>query len=117
MSHPSEADEWLEELVYSWTEVYKKSMTTLMLLRVINELGPIAAEALGRELEQRTGWSLTERGLYRTLRRLASAGLLLTAEEPAARTGVMRKLFTLSETGGAYLRRLNEAVLDISPGS
>ena len=37
MTQPSESEEWLDELVQRWTEVYKKSMTTLVLLEVVEE--------------------------------------------------------------------------------
>lgn len=111
MSRPNESEEWLDELVFSWTEVYKKSMTTLVLLRVVDERGPIATDGIAAELQERTGWGLTERGLYRTLRRLASSGLLATTAEAAARTGVKRKLFTLTGVGQQYLERLNAAAV------
>jgi len=53
-----------------------------------------------------TGWSLTERGTYRTIRRLASAGLLSMNEVGAARTGAKRKEYHLTERGHEYLRQI-----------
>lgn len=104
----SEADEWLEELVASWVEVYKKSATTLVLLRIIDAIGPAPAPMIGAELTRRTGWTLTERGLYRTLRRLASSDLLTSDDVPVPRTGVRRKDFSLTDFGRRYLERIEE---------
>lgn len=102
----SEADEWLDELVTSWVEVYKKSATTLVLLRVIDTIGPAPAGAIGEELTRRTGWAFTERGLYRTLKRMASNDLLDSTEVAVPRTGIARKDFTVTEFGRRYLRRI-----------
>src|SRR5699024_2588591 len=47
---PEPADEWLEEMVTRWVETYKKSMTTLVLLRIIAETAPASAATIGIEL-------------------------------------------------------------------
>ncbi|WP_018157411.1 PadR family transcriptional regulator [Demetria terragena] len=109
VSEDDAADEWLEELVGSWVEVYKKSATSLVLLRIIDAIGPAPAAEIGAELARRTGWDLTERGLYRTLRRLASSGLLATVDVPVPRTGAQRKDFTVTDFGHRYLAQI-EAV-------
>ncbi|MFV0316573.1 MAG: hypothetical protein ACK5O2_06380, partial [Microthrixaceae bacterium] len=77
---PSETDEWLAELAEQWVEIYKRSMTTLVLLEIVGDTAPAAAGEIQPEFVGRTGWSITERGLYRTLRRLASDGLLEVVE-------------------------------------
>lgn len=110
--NPTESEEWLEELVERWTEVYKKSMTTLVLLRTISERAPVDTASIGPAFTAATGWSLTERGLYRALRRLASTGLLDTTEIPAARTGAERKTYELTTLGAAYLDRINRSTID-----
>lgn len=111
MTRPSEAGEWLDELVRSWTEMYKKSITTLVLLRVIDKAGPVAAGDIGPAFTEETGWQLTERGLYRTLRRLAASGLLVTTETVVPRTGAKRKDFELTPFGTQYLERIEALVL------
>ena len=88
--------EWVEELIGSWVEVYKKSATTLALLRIVRDSGPLPAAEMN--------WSITERGLYRTLRRLADAGALRIAKVAVARTGARRQDFALTPVGEAYLR-------------
>lgn len=110
MSRPTEADEWLDELVTSWVEVYKKSVTTLVLLRIIDDVGPVAASRIGSELTERTGWSLTDRGLYRTLKRLVGMELLAVDSVAVPRTGLRRKDFDLTDLGRNYLARLEEFV-------
>ncbi|MEZ5380938.1 MAG: PadR family transcriptional regulator [Microthrixaceae bacterium] len=112
MKHPSESDEWLDELVDTWTEMYKKSMVTLVLLRVIGSAGQASVDAIATTLKRTTGWSITERGLYRTLRRLASSGLLATAEVDVPRTGAKRKDFELTDLGSRYLARIERELLD-----
>lgn len=103
-----EAEEWLEEMVTRWVETYKKSVTTLLLLRIIAETAPAPAATIGAELADRTGWSLTERGLYRTLKRLAADDLLSVEPVPVERTGRPRKDYALTELGRRYLDRLDE---------
>lgn len=102
----SEADEWLDELVTSWVEVHKKSATTLLLLRIVAVIGPAPATEIGGELNRRTGWAVTERGLYRTLKRMASNDLLDSQDVAVPRTGVARKDFTITAFGRRYLERI-----------
>ena len=111
MTRPSETDEWLEELVEQWTEVYKKSVTTLLLLQIIRSNPQASVSVIGPAFHQASGWSLTERGLYRTLHRLADNRLLTGAEVAVARTGKKRKEFTLTDLGSAFLHRIEQSQL------
>ncbi len=106
-----ESEEWLDELVRSWTEVYKKSLTTLELMRIVAELAPAPATDIGERFVQATGWSLTDRSLYRTLRRLSSLGLLSADEVAIPRTGAKRKDYSLTILGRAYLKRIEDVAL------
>ena len=109
---PSPEDaEWAEELSRSWVEVYKKSATTLALLRVVREHGPVPAAGIAPRFTQATGWTLTERGLYRTLRRLAEAGVLRLTKVDVARTGAKRQDFALTPVGHAYLERIERELV------
>jgi DNA-binding PadR family transcriptional regulator len=112
---PTETEEWLEELVERWAEVYKKSMTTLVLLQIIRERAPVDAAAIAPAFTSATGWSLTERGLYRSLRRLSTSGLLAVTEVPAARTGATRKEYQLTPVGAHYLERIEGATINHIP--
>lgn len=104
---PSPEDaEWADELARSWVEVYKKSATTLTLLRIIRDHGPIPAADIAPRFATATGWTLTDRGLYRTLRRLADSGVLSLEKVDVARTGAKRQDFALTPVGRAYLGRI-----------
>ena len=107
---PSEATEWLDELVTGWVAVHKKSMTTVVLLRIVAEQAPVSAATIGEEYTRRTGWSLNDRGLYRTLKRLAGGDLLDIEQVPVARTGLPRKDYRLTDLGECYLARLEEVL-------
>ncbi|WP_068251765.1 PadR family transcriptional regulator [Janibacter corallicola] len=113
----SESEEWLEELVTGWVEVHKKSMTTLVLLRIVSDRAPAPAADIGAEFAHRTGWAISERGLYRTLKRLAGSDLMTVDSVPVERTGRPRKDFTLTDLGRRYLARLEEIAdsIDHSP--
>ena len=106
MQHPTESDEWLDELVDTWTEMYKKSMVTLAILREVGTAGWASVDEVAVAFGQTTGWTLTQRGLYRTMRRLASSGVLATAEVDVPRTGAKRKQFELTDLGKRYLKRI-----------
>lgn len=109
---PSPEDaEWVEELARSWVEVYKKSATTLALLRIIRRDGPIAAAGIAPLFAEATGWALTDRGLYRTLRRLADSGVLDSRKVEVARTGAKRQDFSLTPVGLAYLERIERELV------
>ena len=58
------------------------------------------------EFSARTGWTLNERGLYRTLKRLAASDLLAVESVPVERTGLPRKDYRLTDLGEIYLARL-----------
>lgn len=108
----SEEEELLDELVRGWVEVYKKSATTLVLLRLIAEAGEVDTSTIAETLIDRTGWEHTERGLYRTLRRLRGLGLLSVREEPGRRTGAQRHLYGLTDRGARYLHGIENALID-----
>lgn len=104
--------EWIEESVRGWVEVYKKSATTLVLLGILREHGPAPAATVRDLFVERTGWSITERGLYRTLQRLANSGLLSVTPVTVPGTGAKRKDFALTPPGEHYLRRIRESRVD-----
>ncbi|WP_338749763.1 helix-turn-helix transcriptional regulator [Janibacter alittae] len=108
----SEEEELLDELVRGWVEVYKKSATTLVLLRLIAEAVEADTSTIAETLAQRTGWEHTERGLYRALRRLRGLGLLSVREQPGHRTGAQRHLYGLTDRGAGYLHRIESALID-----
>lgn len=113
--HESEEVELLDELVRAWVEVYKKSATTRVLLRLIGDHGPVDTSTLADLLARQTGWEFTERGLYRTLRRLNGLGLLTVEDEPGRRTGARRHIHQLTGRGAAYLERIEASLISSPP--
>lgn len=107
----SEEEELLDELVRGWVEVYKKSATTLVLLRLIAEAGEVDTATIADALTHRAGWEHTERGLYRTLRRLSGLGLLSIREQPGYRTGARRHVYGLTDRGTRYLHGIESALI------
>lgn len=107
----AEDADWARELARSWVEVYKKSATTLTLLRIIREHGPVPAAGIAPRFAEITGWTLTERGLYRTLRRLAESGVLRAEKVDVARTGAKRQDFALTPVGRTYLQRIERELV------
>lgn len=102
--HLSSAEsDWINELAASWLEVYKKSATTRELLLIIQESGPVAAAEIRTAFQQGTGWDITERGLYRTLKRLGDQGLLSVTAHKIPGSGAKRKDFTLTPAGRKFL--------------
>ena len=117
MRPPSESQEWLEQLVTQWNEVYKKSMATLVLLQIIRSSAPASIETIAPDLGTATGWEMSERALYRTLRRLAGNGLLATREESVPRTGAKRKCYELTDLGSEFLDRVEHLKVSLDGGS
>ncbi|WP_166980398.1 helix-turn-helix transcriptional regulator [Paramicrobacterium fandaimingii] len=74
---------------------------------MISELSGHIAEA--------TGWRLTERGLYRTVKRLQDSGLLSSEELDAPRTGAKRKVLVLTALGFGLLSGIDANLIDL-PG-
>lgn len=103
--------EWADELASSWIEVYKKAATTLALLRLVRDHGPVSAQQISLLFADTTGWTLSERGLYRTLRRLAQTGSLEISRVEVPRTGAKRQDFSLTGVGHAYLQRIEGQLL------
>lgn len=87
-------------------EVYKKSMTTALVLKQLLDEAKDADE-IGKAFTRTTGWTISERAMYRTLRRLANSGVLAVEEVPPAPNGCPeRKLFRLTPIGAELLSRI-----------
>lgn len=87
----SEADEWLDEH------------------------GPLPTATIRTEFSDRTGWPITERGLYRTLKRLAASDLLSVEAVPVARTGRPRKDDAMTDLGRDYVARFAATTRSVDP--
>ena len=101
--HPVEDEEWVAGRVQSWVETYKKAMLTPLILHLVAIHQPIAIAALNDHLGAITKWKITERGLYRTVKRLQDSGLLAVTNVDAPRTGAKRKELSLPPLGRQFL--------------
>lgn len=96
---PNESQEWVADRIQSWVETYKKSMLTPVILALIGTRQPASVTEIADAVTTTTGWQVTERGLYRTIKRLQDSGLLTSTDVNAARTGAKRKELTLTPLG------------------
>lgn len=112
MGHPSEEHEWVESRVESWVETYKKSMLTPVILWAVADHQPVTVARVADQVAARTQWTITERGLYRTLKRLQDTGLLRSEGVDAPRTGAKRKELSLTPLGALFLDGIAASLID-----
>ncbi|MCC3268640.1 PadR family transcriptional regulator [Arthrobacter gengyunqii] len=112
MAHPGEEQEWVEARVESWVETYKKSMLTPVVLRAVAERQPVTVASVAAAVAASTGWQITERSLYRTLKRLQDSGLLHSAEVDVPRTGAKRKEISLTGLGAQFLAGITASLVE-----
>lgn len=111
--HPDELEEWMNGRVESWVEMYKKAMLTPMILRLVAAHQPVTIAALTDHLTAATGWQITERGLYRTVKRLQDSGFLSGQNTDAPRTGAKRKELTLSSLGAQFQAGIDASLVEL----
>lgn len=114
-THANEETEWLSGRIDAWVETYKKAMLTPVVLAVISERQPLGIADVATSVQARTGWNLTERGLYRTIRRLEDQGLVGGVGVSVPRTGAQRKELTLTTAGEQFLSSVRGEVVDLAP--
>ena len=112
--HPGEKQEWVEDRVSSWVETYKKSMLTPVILSLASAHQPMSIADIAAGIASTTGWQVTERGLYRTLKRLQAEGLLHGTDVDVPRTGAKRRELSLTDLGAEFLAGVTEHLIDPS---
>ncbi|WP_193078774.1 PadR family transcriptional regulator [Brevibacterium aurantiacum] len=110
---PNEDEEWLDARIESWVETYKKSMLTPAILALIAEHQPAGIATITDALTQRTGWQITERGLYRNVKRLQDSGFIANTDVNAPRTGAKRKELSLTKIGKEFLAGITENFIEL----
>ncbi|WP_432790409.1 helix-turn-helix transcriptional regulator [Brevibacterium sp. K11IcPPYGO002] len=108
-----EEREWLDHRVDSWVETYKKSMLTPITLSLVATHQPAEISTIAEAVTAATGWQITERGLYRTIKRLQDSGLLVSTAVDAPRTGAKRKLLSLTTLGASYLTGIRGHLVEV----
>jgi len=97
-----ESQELIDEQAYSWLEVHKKSALSFLVLHAL-EKDTLWSKDLAQWITHATGWTITEKGLYRVLRRMQKQGNIIFSLEAAARTGAERKVYRITPEGRALL--------------
>lgn len=110
-----EEREWLDHRVESWVETYKKSMLTPITLSLVAKHQPAEISTVAEAVTAATGWQITERGLYRTIKRLQDSGFLVSTAVDAPRTGAKRKLLSITPLGAGYLTGIRGHLVEV-PG-
>ena len=111
-----EEQEWLDHRVDSWVETYKKSMLTPVALSLVAEHQPAEISTIAEAVTAATGWQITERGLYRTIKRLQDSDLLQSTAVAAPRTGAKRKMLSLTPLGASYLDGIKGNLVEVPGG-
>ena len=94
--------ELVDEQAYSWTEMHKKSALSYLILAALQKQ-PMWSKELEKYIATTTGWSISERALYRVLNRMHMQGSVEFTAESAERTGAERKVYAISPEGSALL--------------
>lgn len=112
VARPGEEQEWVQARVESWVETYKKSMLTPVILRAVADSQPVTVANIAADVAAATGWQITERSLYRTLKRLQDTGFLHSAEVDVPRTGAKRKEISLTGLGSQFLAGITASLVE-----
>lgn len=99
--------ELVDELVHSWLEVHKKSALSYLILRLL-KAEKLWSKDIEMRLRELTGWKLTEKSLYRTLRRMKQQGTIEFESVEAERTGATRKVYSLTPEGEEVLKQMKQ---------
>lgn len=95
----------VDEQAYSWTEMHKKSAVSFLVLAALATKN-MWSKDIESWIKNMAGWEMSERSLYRVLRRMEKQGSIEFTTEPVARTGVERKVFTITPEGEAILKSI-----------
>ena len=104
------SQELVDELAYSWLEMHKKSALTHLVLKALSE-HELWSKDLEAWLNQKTGWDIHERALYRILQRLEKQGVIVHTAVSAERTGAERKVYTITDEGKALLAMIKRELV------
>ncbi|MER8024070.1 PadR family transcriptional regulator [Glutamicibacter protophormiae] len=112
MVRPTEEQEWALAKIDSWVETYKKSMLTPVIMMLVATNQPTTVAVVAQLITEKTGWHITERGLYRTIKRLQDSGILQSLDVDAPRTGAKKKELSLTEAGRQLLEGMRANMVE-----
>lgn len=97
----------VDEQVYSWTEMHKKSALSFLILKALSTKAMWSKE-VENWVKSKTGWEVSERGFYRVLNRMQKQGNVEFSFISAERTGADRKVYSLTPEGAALMRSIQD---------
>lgn len=107
-------NDYVDELVYEWDEVYKKGQLSLWILLSLCDGKKYAAEIAEFMNHTTNGtFEVQEQSLYRALRRFKGMRMVSVVEENSPNGGPKRKFYELTNVGQAVLAKFVD--LHISP--
>lgn len=112
-NRPDETREWLDHQAETWVGTYKKAMLAPVILAVVECHQPLGVAEIAERAMAATGWTLTERGMYRTVKRLEGQEFLSSRHVATARTGAKSKEISLTSLGAEYLARVRASTVTL----
>lgn len=108
----SENEEYINELSLSWFEVYKKSISTYIILTILNKESMWSKQIKGSISKlSYNKLDMDDKSLYRALRRLEKQGLITHSTEKGQKTGLSRNIYSISGDGRLFLKKIREDYL------
>ncbi|MDO4687098.1 MAG: PadR family transcriptional regulator [Corynebacterium sp.] len=99
--------------IEQWVETYKKSMLTPAILSIVAANNPCTVAEIAAALQQQTQWQITERGLYRTIKRLENSDFLVSVEVAGQRTGKKKKEISITDVGEVFLAAISDSLIEL----
>ncbi len=104
MTSSYKLDPYEEAIFGKWMQTYKSSALSRLVMLSIKDQPRYSDEILAHiELKVGNTWSVDEKSLHRTLRRLERLGLATHTLQPGQKTGAQRKFYSLTESGARLL--------------
>lgn len=105
----SDLSDYENAVFKQWLEIYKRSATTRLLLKAVADKPRYSKEIhdyINKEIDGR--WSINEKSMHRTLRRLDKLDLINFKEEKIIKTGLKKKVYSITPHGSVVLRAMNK---------
>lgn len=105
-----ELSDYEKAIFEQWLEIYKRSATTRLLLKAVADKPRYSKEIhdyIGKEIDGK--WSINEKSMHRTLRRLSKLDLIKHTEKKVKGSGLKKKVYSITPHGSAVL----EAMIDV----
>lgn len=101
----SAEQELVEEQAYAWVENHKKSALSYLILKALSTKS-MWSKDIETWVKNKSGWDISERGLYRVLSRMQKQGSIEFSSISAERTGADRKVYSLTPEGTALMKTI-----------